>query len=183
LNRGDSKINRFNVNLTLNYLRKMRKTIILFLGLTFLVSSCLKDTCNQELGNTFNSIAVDSVYTSTDSKTHLALNISTLDVLPLDYFIAPKADSVTQLYINTVQMTKTTADLLLSEESLPDSSMRSVFNLVYSFGDRRTFIDCSHPGMSDRYQLHLNFELENEGTENYVISSFTWEEFFLAGAL
>jgi len=48
------------------------------------------------------------------------------------------------------------------------------------FADRKEYIDCDHPGSSDRYYLHLLTNITK--TNNTVaVNDFRWEEKFSPG--
>lgn len=157
--------------------------ISLLVSVAFL-SSCLKDTCNGPLGNTFNEINLDSTYKDSTGKITLDMRIDVLEDLPNDYFESVILDdSVTLAAIDEIAITRERLMIGLSDMVLPETGQTNDFSLVLNFDDRRNYIDCQHPGSTDRYILNLDFDLTKIDESNYEVSEFDWIELYLAGHL
>ncbi len=143
------------------------------------LTSCT-DTCNKKLGDTFYSVEKGSTTILSSQNLKLDFKTSTLSDLPEQYFsdIFLFDDSV----LDSLYASKTNVGIIIKQADLPAINDTKNFKYQLSFGDRRTYIDCKHPGMSDTYQLDLNFDLKNNNSI-YEMSNFTWEEFHSAGAL
>ena len=104
--------------------------------------------------------------------------------MPSDYFtdVIPLDDD-TDAITNTVTVTKTNLELILTDSTVPavSENVDLIFNFV--FGDRRNYIDCQHSGSSDSYFLELMFNLEQVEAGVFEVSQFNWNEIFAAGHL
>ncbi len=163
---------------------KLKYLLILAAVTSFSLTSCVKDTCNGALGNTFQSVEYNSVLLNADSLVTINVSLATLDDLPTDYFtdVIPLDDD-TDAITNTVTVTKTNLELILTDSTVPavSENVDLIFNFV--FGDRRNYIDCQHSGSSDSYFLELMFNLEQVEAGVFEVSQFNWNEIFAAGHL
>lgn len=162
----------------------MKKIGLLFgaIGTLIGLNSCVKDTCNANLGNTFEAIEFDSTHYG-DLDLSLYFSSSTLAKLPSSYYEnVTGADSVT-ITESTIVSTSSTLQINLTEEFLPHFDSIKSYLFTYQFEDRRNYIDCKHPGSSDRYILLINFDLAHADSAQYNFSNFGWQEFFIAGYL
>ena len=162
----------------------MKKLGLLFgvISTLFGLNSCVKDTCNANLGNTFEAIEFDSSHYC-DLDLSLYFSSSTLANLPSSYYEnVTVADSVT-ITESTIIATSSTLQINVAEASLPHTDSIKNYLFTYQFEDRRNYIDCTHPGSSDRYILLINFDLLHADSAQYTLNNFGWQEFFIAGYL
>lgn len=163
---------------------KLKYLLILATVTSFSLTSCVKDTCNGALGNTFQSVEYNSALLNGDSLVTINVSLATLDDLPADYFtdVGP-LDEHTNVITNSVTVTKTNLELTLTDSIVPtvNENVDLIFNFV--FGDRRNYIDCQHSGSSDSYFLELVFNLEQVEEGVFEVSDFNWNEIFAAGHL
>lgn len=162
---------------------KKMKWLILILAAGFYTSSCVKDTCNGALGNTFSAILFDSTQTE-DALLTVHFTVETLADLPENYFTDIVAsDSATMSQTNAVTLTQTALTLALSETAHPLPNETRDLNFTFALPDRRSFIDCQHPGSADIYFITISFTLYNNADSTYELTNFIWEELFVAGYL
>lgn len=155
---------------------------LLCLGILIGFGSCVKDSCNGSLGNTFDAVEVDSLSYSGDSLNAL-FNSTTLAALPENYFETWQANDSLTLVECDLNCTSNSLLLSINEIHLPLIDSSRSYNFNYAFEDRRNYIDCQHNGSSDKYTLVLSFDLYRTDTVTFTISNFSWQEFFLAGYL
>lgn len=159
------------------------KWLILILVTGFYASSCIKDTCNGALGNTFNTILFDSTQTADDALT-VHFKVETLADLPESYFTNTVAsDSATTAQTAAIKLNQTSLALTLSETARPLPNETRNLNFTFTLPDRRNFIDCQHPGSADIYFLNISLSIHNDTVSSYGLTNFTWEELFVAGYL
>lgn len=162
----------------------LKYLIILATVTCSVATSCVKDTCNGTLGNTFEAIEIDSAYLNTDDLVTLSASMVTLDDLPAEYFEAVIAiDTDTTVIINSIVATKTNIKLTMVNSIVPEVNEDADLSFDFMFGDRKTYIDCKHSGSSDAYFLELTFNLNHLEGGQFEISNFTWSEIFAAGHL
>ncbi|MFT5821623.1 MAG: hypothetical protein ACI8ZM_002877 [Crocinitomix sp.] len=163
---------------------KLNYLLIVSIVTIFSATSCLKDTCNAALGNTFESIEYDSVYLNVDNHITLSASLLTLDDLPADYFMDVfYVDENTNAIIESLNITKTNLNLTIAESIVPAVSEEVNLDYILAFGDRRNYIDCQHSGSSDIYYLELMFNLKRVSDDEFEITNFSWNEIFAAGHL
>lgn len=163
---------------------KIKLFIISIAATAFTVSSCVKDTCNGAIGNTFINIEFNSIDNTLEDGPNAYFTMETNDELPENYFSDAIADDSTTLaQVDTVEITQTQLMLSFTEAALPDSAQSTVISVNYVFGDRRNYISCQHPGSADSYFLELNMTLSNPNNSGYEISDFEWNEIYAAGHL
>jgi hypothetical protein len=149
----------------------------------FGVMSCVKDTCNGALGNTFDTIDLDSAYLDTGVVT-MSFSIQTLDELPESYFMdAIPVDDNTAAQINSIEVSKTHMEFTMVDSIVPAENENIDLILNFLFQDRRNYIDCQHSGSSDFYYLELMFNLERLEGDQFEVTDFFWNEIFQAGHL
>jgi len=164
-------------------MKKRLRFIIGLATLTFL-GSCVRDTCNGALGNTFQSIELDSTQTPATGEMLAFFSLETLADLPENYFTdVTFVDSTVETVIDSIALTSTGMTLSFVAAALPDSAQTTNLNMICFFGDRRSYIGCQHPGSADTYILEMNIEVGNPANEAYEILTFEWNEIFLAGHL
>lgn len=144
------------------------------------------DSCNKKLGDTFNSIeAASALLNTTNQNVSLVFNTNTLTDLPEQYFIDgilyDELALVDSSKVDTFYSTSEKMKIVLTESEAPELNSTQSYKFQFHFGDRRTYIDCKHPGMADSYQLDLNFDLTNNNS-NLDILNFSWVEYHSAGA-
>ncbi|NOQ70685.1 MAG: hypothetical protein GQ574_01715 [Crocinitomix sp.] len=163
---------------------KLNYLLILATVTIFSLTSCVKDTCNGVLGNTFEAIDYDSVYLNGDNHVTLNASLLTLDDLPADYFTDVIAvDDNTIAITNAVIVTKTNLELTLADSIVPTVMEAVDLSYNFAFGDRRNYIDCQHAGSADSYNLELMFSLKQVEENQFEITNFSWNEIFAAGHL
>jgi len=149
-----------------------------------LLQSCVKDTCNNELGNTFYEIAPTTPEHPVTEPVDISFEMETLPELPTAYFEAVlSGNEITAAQIQSVNAQKDSMHILMKEDVLPDSGTVLTYQLSLQFGDRQDYINCQHPGSADRYFLELTFDLGNPVNTHYELLNFNWNEVFLAGHL
>lgn len=159
-------------------------TIILIVSST--LYSCT-DSCNKKLGDTFNSIEVSSsTLNTTNQKVEIVFNMGTLSDLPEKYYIDgtfydPKT-SIGETQVDSSYITSNKIEMIIAENQVPTLNTSKSYSYQIHFGDRKDYIDCKHPGMSDSYLLDLNFDLKNNNS-SLEISNFKWKENHSAGAI
>jgi hypothetical protein len=156
-------------------------------GVSFLfigIQSCVKDTCNNELGSTFKNIEINQFEYTVGDPVLINLELETLSELPNDYFQAViMGNEQTTEQITSVNGTSTEIIFQMQETVLPDSGETVNYALSFEFGDRRDYINCHHPGSADRYYLELVFQLNRPDDERYELVNYAYKEVFLAGHL
>jgi hypothetical protein len=156
--------------------------------LIFLFSACKKDdTCNLKLGNTFDSISVDS--SKFIENDHFQINFFTqvLDTLPDEYFedfILIKRDS--DLFGNSIEnsektikeiaVNKSQIEIIILRDALPQIGEQEVLNFYLKFSDRKEYIDCFHLGSTDIYFLDLEINIRRVFMDSIYLSEFKWKE-------
>ncbi len=165
--------------------------ILLYLILCF--SACrTEDTCNSKQGDTFNEISVESYNFVEDGNFQVNLSTKVLDILPEDYFqdfvlLKRKID----LFGNTIEnsweaikdikVDKSKIEIVILQDSLPPIGKQNKLYFHLKFPDRINYIDCSHPGSSDRYLLDLAMNLKRVLSDSIYLSEFDWEENLIKG--
>lgn len=167
----------------------MRTSIkILFpLCIIVLLWGC-KDTCNTKYGKTFNSVLIDeAMYDGGGVDVVMSFNTSTLDGLPSEYFdeanLYANAAYELALDIDSVYTSNTTLKLTLNSSFVPSVNNSTDLSYVIIFNDRRSYLDCKHPGQNDSYQLNLGFTLKNIGGNQFELSNLEWNEEAHKGAI
>lgn len=167
----------------------MKFIIILFSSFVIFFSACKKeDTCNSRLGNTFNTISLDSSnFINVDNDFQINLSIQVLDTLPNEYFedfilIKRKND----LFGNPIQnsaevlkgitVDKSKIEIVILQDSLPQIGAQNDLSLYLKFSDRMEYIDCIHPGSGDSYFLDLEMKMNRIFQDSIRLSEFTWKE-------
>lgn len=148
-----------------------------------MLTNCAKDTCNNALGNTFDSIELDSISFSSDDTLTTYFSTLTLQDLPNAYFESVFTYDSTTIAATTIECTSSTLRLHFIEGELPSIDSTRNYLLNFSFEDRRNYINCTHPGSADLYLLLLDFDLTRIDSTHASMSNFTWNEFFVAGHL
>lgn len=178
-NRGNKPLKRYLCELD----KVTMKKIIFISSLALALVSCVKDTCNGALGNTFYSVEVDSLYIESD-RLNVHFSIETLNELPETYFMDIMAgDSVTESITDSIHMDKSSAFLAIDNSVIPNLEEGKTTFLSYALGDRRNYIDCTHSGSNDIYYLNFEMALYNPDDIHIEMEEFYWFEFFLAGHL
>ncbi len=160
---------------------------LLFIALFF--TSCT-DTCNKE--DTFKKITIEKKR-FIDNNLEINFSIDVLDKLPEKYFkdfylktgnTYPFEDDIENSHksLKEVKVDKTKIDITILKDFLPDLEQEKSFCFILKFGDRKDYIDCSHPGGPDSYYLKLEMKLKRTDVKSIELSDFKWKEKFKAGA-
>ena len=150
----------------------------------FAFASCGRDTCNQKIGDTFNSIEKPEILSTNDSNLVLFdLSISTNSSLPTEYFEAGTLFNIqdTASKVDSISISNSFIKFFIVQVDLPTIENTKSVSYTLFFPDRRDYIDCVHPGSSDAYELNINYSIHNS-SGIYDISDFEWEENHRAGA-
>lgn len=148
------------------------------------LQSCVKDTCNNELGSTFYEVAPTTTEHPVTEPVIISLEMETLPELPAAYFESVlSGNDMTAAQIQSVNAQTDSLHLFMKAGVLPDSGTVLTYQLSLQFGDRQDYINCQHPGSADRYFLELTFDLDNPVNTHYELLNFSWNEVFLAGHL
>lgn len=164
---------------------------LLTLAAVFYLASCAEDTCNEKLGDTFNDLTVDSTYLDSSQYLNVNLKVNSSKHLPESYFndctlIESTNDPFGGSWknswemIDTVLFSKNTAQIRIRPEFIPAEGKTISLHLHLSFKDRAQYIDCTHGGSSDEYNLNLDFEIKRV-KGRFKTSHLTWNEKLLRG--
>lgn len=94
--------------------------------------------------------------------------------LPAKYFDAPVASPAAQ--VDRVEhVSERELDVVLN--GAPSTQAGKTLAITLDFRDRRTVLDCKHPGMEDHYILELTLTFGGDGS----LASSKLEEKFIAG--
>lgn len=140
------------------------------------------DTCNEILGDTFFDV-LPGLVRDDGGEVTVSVHLVALDTLPELYFseaaiVRNEALPGGEMISNDAAFTT----LALSQKDslvlriAPAAFADGQAEVVVRYPDRRSFIDCSHPGSGDRYFLLLRLKVEAA-----TITGFSWEEFYAAG--
>ncbi len=155
----------------------------------FTFISCFKeDTCNEKLGDTFETVMLSSSGFNDENNFQIELALQTLEVLPPTYYSDAKL-LTHKIYhtrknpqpnssgkISTFQMTHEELQLILHRDSLPAVGDSASLFFFWELSDRRDYIDCMHPGSDDRYYLDLSMNLIRVLEDSLTIYNFDWNE-------
>jgi len=153
--------------------------LVLVVGLSVLLVSC-RDTCNKKHGKTFSSVTLEEWDTTATGNLRVKLAMSTLPKLQNVYFEETFNNLTPKRAVNVIPSKER-----ISFE-VPKNWWRTIlpntFNGRFSFGDRRKYLDCKHPGQSDSYDLDFKFEVDTAGGK-ILLTNLRWEEIHKAGAI
>ncbi len=167
------------------------RNVRMVLGICLLIvhASCIPDTCTA-LGDTFQEIALDDVQVNGTGQLVVSFYIDALNALPERYFedgtiagtyISEEVDGFGD--IESYVLGKERFVITFKTEALPLEGENKPVALAFDFRDRRWYVDCRHPGMSDSYHVLLKMEILNRGVEGFDLSSFEWSQYTAKGAL
>ena len=145
--------------------------------------SCTKDTCNIE--DTFSQITLTKApVKSVGDTVKIFLEFVLKTALPDGYFKAVVVDQGREdrfgnpwdndfKHLFGVEMSASGATLNIKRDSIKEGSNQGSFH--FKLPDRRSFIDCGHPGGADSYLLDLGFTILNT-VNAYSAKDLNWKE-------
>lgn len=162
----------------------MKSIYIILFGFTLVLMSC-RDTCNKKYGDTFESVTLGNVLIDNqDNKLHLNFGLTVLDDLPEGYFQSNSTEvDSSYILIDSIKITKQSLELIVNDTSLPSIDESNNLLLNINFEDRRTYLDCKHPGMNDEYILEIKGILKQNGDATFSLTDFTWTQYVNMGAI
>jgi hypothetical protein len=99
--------------------------------------------------------------------------------LPLTYF-TQSASSISNSTYDTITFPDlSTMCLYIKSKSVPGTD--TTLALRTYLGDRMNYINCTHGGGLDGYELDLQFNLKKTDSVSYVLSGLSWKEQFHPG--
>lgn len=171
----------------------MNKLLFTLFSISLFIIGCGKDTCNENLGVTFNNITPDSLLVDNQFNVRMVFKLNVLDILPENYFTDFKlniSENNPQGYwwenssnsLDTIFVTKENLSFTIHKDSLPDTTSESLeYNFHLIFLDRRNYINCEHLGSDDKFYLDFSFVLTKLDSTSFEISSFFWKETLFKG--
>lgn len=155
----------------------MRYCIFIIVMLFF--NSCIKDTCNKRLGDTFESVEFLDATITDNKRMVIRFELMTLDTLPISYFTDGDIRSARE--IDSTFIDKNELVIFYNDNQLPAVGESISNKIVADFRDRRRYIDCQHGGSDDSYTLDVIWTVTNVDNVSLSVTGIEWFETFFAG--
>jgi hypothetical protein len=109
----------------------------------------------------------------------ITFSIKVNPILPLTYFTQSASLTRKGTYDTITFPDLSTMCVYMRSGSVPGPD--TAFTLQTTFGDRMNYINCTHGGGLDSYELGLQFNLKKTDSVSYDLSGLSWKEHFHPG--
>jgi hypothetical protein len=139
------------------------------LATLFAFTNCKqKDTCNTNLGKTFENIKLDTFYHDSQNNLRVILGIKAIDALPEDYFEAyklikrrydlygnPNNNDFESVKVETIKKSKMT--FLINTNALLERNKEDTISIYLKFPNRSAYLKCK--SISSNYYLDIKLPI------------------------